>query len=216
MAQIDPEQEARRLRYRGALADLLPPGLIWNRDPSSRLMAFLEGLGSEFGHVERRSLELLEEVDPHRTVEMLPDWERIVGLPDACVSIEETVQDRRQAVLVKLAAVGGQSRQFYIDLAAEYGFTITITEFTSFVAGPAYGDDRSKAGDALTNAKAQPAAGAGWQDTWQVNAPLETIREFKAGEGQAGDPLRWWGNTLLECLISRAKPAHTHVLFSYT
>ena len=55
----------------------------------------------------------------------------------------------------------------------------------------------------------------GWQFVWQVNAPEASIVEFDAGRSSAGEPLRSWGNELLECVINRLKPAHTYVLFAY-
>lgn len=43
------------------------------------------------------------------------------------------------------------------------------------------------------------------------NAPVL----FSAGRSAAGDPLAAWGNVPLECVLTRAKPAHTTVLFAY-
>ena len=31
----------------------------------------------------------------------------------------------------------------------------------------------------------------------------------------AGEPLRSWGNNLLECTMERIKPAHTVLIFAY-
>ena len=113
-----------------------------------------------------------------------------------------TVQERRDAVVAKYTLIGGQNKQFYIDLAAAIGFTITITEFNPFVAG-------SGAGDPISNDD------TGWPWAWQVNAPETTIQYFRSGQNTSGDALRKWGNEKLECAITARKPAHTHVSFAY-
>lgn len=187
--------------YQSQLSDLLPPGPAWSREPDSILLQFLRGLAEELSRVHNRALDVIEEVDPRTTLEMLPDWERVFGLPEPCVDPPTTLAGRRAALHEKMIRQGGQSRAFYIALAAGHGFPITITEFHPFVAG-------SEAGE--------PALGEEWWFTWQVNAPETTITSvFQVGYSTVGDPLRSWGNVLLECLLTRLKPAHTVVLFSY-
>ena len=116
------------------------------------------------------------------------------------LGMELTETHERLAACEKIARIGDQSRQYFIDAAAALGYEITITEFRPFVAG-------SLAGDPLTNGD--------WIYTWRVNAVAGTgITHFVAGS-QAGEPLRDWGNERLECLISRLKPAHTLVQFAY-
>ena len=39
---------------------------------------------------------------------------------------------------------------------------------------------------------------------------------YNKSASAVSDPLRSWGNALLECLINRYKPAHTSVYFNYT
>lgn len=51
--------------------------------------------------------------------------------------------------------------------------------------------------------------------TWQVNAPETTISYFRVSESGAGDPLRSWGNKVLECAIEHRAPAHTVLQFAY-
>jgi uncharacterized protein YmfQ (DUF2313 family) len=46
--------------------------------------------------------------------------------------------------------------------------------------------------------------------------PLGDTRSTLTVNGRVSDPLAAWGNTLLECVMRRLKPAHTTLLFSYT
>lgn len=192
---------ARVTAYRDLLLGLLPPGRAWNRQPDSVTARLLEAWAAEGAEVEDRAGDLLIELDPRTTVEMLVEWESMTGLPDDCTGQLDNLAQRRAAVLARLAALGGQTSAFYVSLAASLGYEITITEFTAFTAGmvcglPLYGED--------------------WNFAWQVNAAQTTVSYFGAGGNVAGDPLASWGNLLLECVLERAKPAHTIILFAYT
>lgn len=187
-------------KYTAMLQNLLPLGLAWPRQPGTNMENFLSALAVELNRVDTRVEDMLREAYPLTTSELLTDWERVTGLPEECEGLAETVQRRREAVNQKLSMIGGQSPGYYINVAARLGYEITITEFRPFVAGDEAGD---------------PVYGDDWAYAWQVNAPEETVKYFNAGEGNAGEPLATWGNTLLECVISRLKPAHTVVLFAY-
>lgn len=188
--------------YLRQLQALLPPGVAWPRQPDATLTRFLAGLAEELARVELRGEQLFDEADPRTAAELLADWERVLGLPDPCVVASQSSSERRQAAYAKLTDAGGLSRQFYVDLAARLGYTITVTEFRQFKVG------QSVVGD--------PLYGDDWVYAWQVNAALDTIREFKVGQSAVGDPLRSWGNAALECAINARQPAHTHTIFSYS
>lgn len=188
--------------YREQLKALLPPGQAFPRDPGTTLHDLLDGMSIELARLDVRASVLPQEVNPAASLELLPDWERVAGLPDKCSGVlEETLQGRRNALLTKLTSTGGQSPAYFIELAASLGYTVTIEEFRPFRAG------MSVAGDPLTNGP--------WVHTWLIRAPQASITEFRAGLSAAGERLRTWGNDTLECKINQLKPAHTIALFAY-
>lgn len=188
--------------YREQLKALLPPGQAFPREPGTTMETLLDGLAEEWARIDARGEQLTIEANPQLTSELLSDWERVAGLPDKCSgTLETTLQGRRQVLMAKLTATGGQSPAYFIAVAAALGYTVTIDEFRPFLAG------FSRAGDALTNGD--------WVYTWRVNAPEVTTIPFRAGQSVAGEPLRAWGNDTLECKINQLKPAHTIVLFGY-
>ena len=187
-------------QYEQQLAALLPRGRIWPKEPGSRVRAVLRVFAEGLSRAHLRALELVDEVDPRTTVELLADWERVLGLPEPCPGATDTLAARRAAVVTKLTAIGGQSRAYFIGVAAELGFTITIQEF-----GPTQiGDDVGL-----------PLYGTDWRFVWEVNAPEFTIRNAQVGQSQIGEPLRTWGNDLLECVFARLKPAHSRLVHTY-
>jgi uncharacterized protein YmfQ (DUF2313 family) len=187
--------------YLAQMQNHLPPGPAWPRDIESLTTKLLTSFSEEYARIDARINDLLDEIDPQTTLELLPDWERILGLPDECVETAQTIQQRRAAVLAKLRNQGGQSRAYFIALAAYLGFEITITEFTPFRAG--------------ISAVGDPLCGTDWWYAWRVNAPETTSVFFRVGSSAVGEPLQSFGNELLECVFSRLKPAHTNIIFAY-
>ena len=188
-------------QYIELLQNYLPPGRAWPREPDADLTRLIGALADALARDHNRALDLIEEADPRTTLELLPDWERVAGLPGPCGSLADTLQERRNQLVAQITARGGQSPQFYIDVAAALGFTVTVTEFKPFLCGQ--------------NACGDPIYSADWRLRWLVNGPEVTVREFRCGQSTCGEPLRDWGNEILECVISRISPAHTEVGFTY-
>jgi uncharacterized protein YmfQ (DUF2313 family) len=188
--------------YREQLKALLPPGQAFPRDPGTSLHDLLDGMSLELARVDGRGSALPLEANPTTTNELLGDWERVAGLPDKCSgSLEETMQGRRNALLSKLESTGGQSVQYFTELAQSLGYAVAIDEFRPFRVGS------SVAGDALTNGL--------WAFAWYIQAPEASPVDFRVGQSAVGEPLRAWGNDTLECKITQLKPAHTIPIFAY-
>lgn len=194
--------------YAEALSALLPVGPAWPRDPDTVLMRFVRGLAETYGAVDARAaVLLLREADPRLTFELLAEWEHVAGLPDPCVIAEQTVEERRQALVNRLSKRGGASRSYFIGLAEDMGYgTVTLREFRPFMAGV------SRAGDASWEVGAPSM-----RFYWRVNVPGARLSWFRAGQGRAGnDPLLKISRAEdLECRLQRLKPAHTILQFSY-
>lgn len=189
--------------YLEQLQALLPFGPAWPHDAQVAMTRVLSAWAEEFSRVDARLASLMDEADPRTTNELLTDWERVAGLPDPCtlaIGGEQTVAQRRAALVARLTGAGGQTPAYYIALAASLGFVITITEFHARTVD----DDFD-----------YPMYDDAWNFAWQVNAPAETVFE-RTVDDTFDDPLAWWGNGQLECVINRVKPAHTVVLFSYS
>ncbi|MEK6788516.1 MAG: putative phage tail protein [Pseudomonadota bacterium] len=184
--------------YRTLLEALLPPGPAWN--PDEPLFA---ALAPTLARCHSRALDLLEEGDPRTSGELFARWEAISGLPDKCITVADmTLIQRRADLMARLLFVGSLSRQFYIELAASLGFTITIDEFEPY---------------RVEEPIEQPLLGEEWYFTWQINSASVGAEEpFRVESSAVEEPLVSWSvNTVLECLINRLKPSHTYVLFAY-
>lgn len=189
-------------QYLSQIQALLPRGAAWTREPGATLTQLLAAVAEEFARIDVRADALLDEADPRTAYELLPDWERALGLPDECVAAEQTLQSRRAAVVSRITAVGGQSISYYIDLAAALGHTITIAEVRPSRAGVL------QAGDELIGTESTV-------HYWQVSVPMVTTYAFVAGGSTAGEELGYWQPSELECVFERVKPAHTNIFWNY-
>lgn len=185
--------------YFSQLKALLPRGLLWDSLVENELGQILQAEAEELARVDARADDLINEADPRTAFELLPEWEQDYALPDPCLADGLTLERRLEILYAKVTSQGGQSRPFFIELAASLGYTVTITEFDPFTVASTV--DESLYGD-------------NWQFAWQVNAPSETI-DYLTVASDVSTALASWGNERLKCAITRLKPAHTHVLFSY-
>jgi uncharacterized protein YmfQ (DUF2313 family) len=230
--------------YTEAFLSMLPQGQAWPKHaPDSVLVRGISGLCDYWGFVDGRAADLLErESDPRQTVELLPDWERNWGLPDPCYEEPQTIGERQLALVMRMTMQGAQSREFFIAVAEMIGYSITITEYRTFVVGIDRCGDNRTIGDGtnpMYNEWGQPSLnndgrpvengqlsewpyyGLGPPENrfyWTVHVHVASLTWFRVSKGQTGiDPhLRIGLADDLECLLKRWKPAHTEIIFDYS
>lgn len=150
------------------------------------LGALIAGLSAEWPRVELSAAKIAPELCPLTTVAFLPEWETLASLPGNCSGVLAPTLQGRRAELVAKVAAVGNQSLAYYEDVAR-ALGYNVTCVNT----------------------ATPYV-------WQVNAAATTVQPFRAGQGRAGERLRTWGNSALECKINEIKPAHTRVLFVYT
>lgn len=212
-------------RYKKLFKKLFPWGFAWEAVKEDEL-GLLQGMADEFCRVEARGADLLEEFDPGTALELLEDWEELLGIPDECTELALDLTQRRIQARQKLAAVGGLNAAYYEGVAEQLGFDAIVTDILDFRVG------RSRVGERLSNPYnserdqfrvGSPLYGRvgmhlkrfGWRYVFEVNVEATDVSEFRVGTNRVGDPLRLFENPLLECTIQRLKPAHTFAFFTF-
>lgn len=183
-----------------AFLKLLPRGRVWSRDPDSVQNQALLGLNSIYEANSARASTLLTDVFPGSTLELLPEWESCLGLPDPCAGVAPTIQARRAQVVSRISGTGGQSSRYFTAVAANLGYQITISQFVPSRFGAVFG---------------KRFGGTDWAHAWQANAPSFTINQNTFG-GAFSAPFSWWNNNVLQCELAAIAPAHTILNFSYS
>ncbi|WP_171016300.1 YmfQ family protein [Pseudomonas sp. F(2018)] len=188
--------------YRQQLFALLPQGIVWTTVPTSNLQRLLAGMAREPARIDERAEALLAEADPRLALETFEEWEASYGLPSACAPAEQSMADRRAALIGRIIGRGGMTVQDYLDLAEGLGYAgaqvMEFREATVEVDTPT-GHTGAVIGDDMN--------GAEWDLTWRVLLPNGVIRESVIDEAVIGDPLRSWGDELIECSLRHAAPS---------
>ena len=78
--------------YLRMLQHLLPQGQAWTRAPGAVLTAVLQASADELERLDMAMRLLLMEILPTSAIAGLEDWERVLGLPDACLPAGTTLQ----------------------------------------------------------------------------------------------------------------------------
>jgi uncharacterized protein YmfQ (DUF2313 family) len=184
----------------GAAQALLPTGAVWPRHPGTTQETVLRGLAAGAARLRARARALLVDGFPATALELLPEWEASLGLPDPCAGEAPTLQGRRRQVVARLTSRGGQSIPYFLGRAAALGYAVTIEEFTPFRLGRRLGTR---------------LGGEDWAHAWAVRAPLTTVTPFRLGASFLGERFRSWGNAVLECELRAVGPRHSVLLFIY-
>jgi len=181
-------------QYVDALFQLLPPGRYWRRSEDwTRLANMIAGLSPELARVHDRFLDLIREMDPRTTDDLLVNWYELVGFPDPCIpaSLLPTTPDEwRAAIHQRVIATGGASAA-YIEAVAE----ALVGPPCNVITGPylPFRVSLNRCGDRLNE--------SGSEYIWILQAPAATTTAQR---------------TQLECWIDRIKPAHTRADYEYT
>lgn len=172
--------------YVELLKALLPRGRAWIKDAGD-LPKLLEGLSKEPARIEATGESLIEERDTRTANYLLAEHEIDLGLATTIAGAPGTLAERRLAAHAQATAVGGQDPAYFVALAANLGYIITIKEFRPAWCGVVVCGDSCGDQDVLF--------------VWLVKVAYS--RDYI-------DPTA----TDLQELFNRLRPGHTVVIFS--
>ncbi|WP_218077724.1 YmfQ family protein [Escherichia coli] len=180
--------------YTKLLYGLMLPGPAW-----SDTDGVLDGLAPSLVRVHQRADELVIEIDPGQSTELIERYEELYGLPDTCSPVgSQTLRQRQQRLEAKANVAGGINEQFFLEQLEALGYTgVTIEQFQNLDASP------------------DPEWGDRWRYFWRVTLPVDAGAQWQTCTDACNTPIRTWGDTIAECVINKLCPSHTVVLFSY-
>jgi uncharacterized protein YmfQ (DUF2313 family) len=88
----------------GQLSEHLPQGRAWasKNIPTTNLHKLIRSMAASFNRVQQQIELLSTEFNIPLTNDLLPDWEKSVGLPDDCQGIGQALAERRENVISRL------------------------------------------------------------------------------------------------------------------
>lgn len=193
------------------LYELLPLGAAWRSpdgaafESNSKLGGFLRGLAGDFVTLYKRLFGIALESTASTLVDSLEDWEFEYGLPDPCFHFGDTPAQRQAALLTKIRSAGTITPADFVDIAAFAGFSVSITEPSSFECG-------------ISDCGGVDEMGGLIEYFWIVKVNDVAVFHFEAGVSETGvDALTdFTPATALECLFRQLAPAWTRPIFDYS
>lgn len=127
-------------------------------------------------------------------------WEALLGIT---ATDGAGMQQRTDAILAKLNALGGLSIEYFTAIAAAAGYDVEIYEEDQFRAG------ENCAGDCLNTEEAV------WRWVVDIADGNATAYIFRAGDARAGDRISAYSDPIIETMFEELKPAWTLARFEY-
>lgn len=106
----------------------MPRGIIWQRATSLDLYKYAQGYAPRLERAEASADNLLFEMRPESTLQLLPEWEEYLGLPECVAEPVTNLEYRRYAVVEKYHRKGGLQAWNIQKLATDLGFTVEVDE----------------------------------------------------------------------------------------
>lgn len=183
-------------QYTDSLANYLPGGPLFAAKSvkDSNFRRLLRGMAGELFRANGLLKQYSEDFIPDRTVAFIEEWERALGIPDGCFDGQGTLDKRRRDVLVKLASLGVQTAQDFVDLAAVFDVVVEV------YPGKDKFDDLSALGMTLHDARFTIVV------DFAVRAAFQFPYTF---------PIRFGDEriAIMECLFNRLIPANCQIMF---
>lgn len=188
--------------YADSLAAYMPGGELFTAKSvqNTNFRKLLRGMAGELFRANGLLRGYSEEILPDQTTRFLDEWEAAVGIPDECFLGGGTNDERRCNILVKLAALGVQTPEDFEELALTLGVVVTVT---SLAADPFPPYDVPFTPIGLPGGRFVIVV-EGENLVTEELPPYDVPFSLVVGE------------SLLECIFNRLKPANCSVLFRNT
>lgn len=117
-------------RAASQLASIIPDGRAWQAKnlAGTNMYALVSACAAEFREIQIQIETLATEFNVRLTNQLLPDWEESCGLPEECLGAMASLQDRRNAVILRLRKIPFVTKADYEQLAFDLtGLSVTVT-----------------------------------------------------------------------------------------
>ncbi|CCT58500.1 putative phage tail protein [Acetobacter pasteurianus] len=125
--------------FRSAVLSLLPRGPIWSRSVDGVLYKLAGIWAQTFQRNGERSANLLSDAFPATTEELLPEWQKTLGLPDVVQTTTPTLVQAQGQVMARLCGDQSISIPALEALAKTLGYSAIVTPCSAFYFGMPFG-----------------------------------------------------------------------------
>jgi uncharacterized protein YmfQ (DUF2313 family) len=167
----------------------------------STLRKILIGLANEWCNSTSKLNDVSNEYNPKNTTNLIEEWEAFVGIPDSCIAIASTLEQRRKNILLKLAGINATTEKQFKDIASILGYTIQVSNGVATSTFP------------LT---------LPFLLISEASAPFTIVITLPKSQEPSGFVLTFpftltsQQPEILNCLFNKIKPANTQLFFRYS
>jgi uncharacterized protein YmfQ (DUF2313 family) len=171
-----------------------------NKD-GSVLRKILIGIASGWLDFRDKINEVANEYNPKNTTALIEEWEEFVGIPDSCIPVASTLEQRRKNILLKLAGINATTAKQFKNIALILGYSIEVSNGVSTSTFP------------LT---------LPFLLISEASAPFTIVITLPISAQTSGFPLTLpftlseQEPVILNCLFNKLKPANTQLFFRYS
>jgi len=112
-----------------SFAGYMPGGKLFQSkwDSVRGIRMFLNGLAVEGVRANNLLKLYSEEIYPDTTVSFIPEWERVLAIPDDCLIVEgASIAERQRNIIIKLAGMNVQTSEDFELVALAFGVSATV------------------------------------------------------------------------------------------
>jgi uncharacterized protein YmfQ (DUF2313 family) len=172
---------------------------INKNNPQSNWFKLLQGLGFEFLLFDDKIKYVKSQYDIYNTIDLIEEWEKMVGIPNSCVPIARTLEERRNNVLSKFITQECTTKSQFELIAKTLGFDINVMAGADLTRFPL------KFPIMFASSEVSPfLIIVNLSDKYKKTFPFDFPVPFQAS---APD--------ILSCFFERLKPAHTKIIYRY-
>jgi uncharacterized protein YmfQ (DUF2313 family) len=173
---------------------------INKNNPQSNWYKLLEGLSAEFIAFDKKLDSDKKDYNLNQTTSLIDEWEKMVGIPDDCIVIARTIEERRRNVLFKLASYECTTKSQFELIASILGYNINV------MAG----------GDVMVFPLKFPII-FGKQEEMPFIIIVNIGKEYKNQGFPYTFPITFGASIsdVLACFFERLKPAQTKIIYRY-
>ncbi len=185
------------------LRRLRPPGFASPAGPDDYVAALDAATAAEFALIEASAEAMLPEANPTNALNLLPDYERVLGPDPYGRDLSAMTTAQRQAIAgARWTETPTMCAGYFVRLGAGLGVTLTIDEFPL-----------SECGGFQCGGEIVPAP---VHLQFVVHLPA-TIEWFgQSGVAESGEPISGSQANFMAAIIQREAPLHTTPVFYYS
>ncbi len=185
------------------LASYLPNNQLWANKNSngSNIKKTLDGLTSEYTVLRGIINNIAHEYFPSTTINFIEEWERQVNIPDDCIPVATTLEERKKFIDLKLSGINATTKKEFETLISKIGISASVDT----------GVDTSTLPLNLPFLLISEA-----------EAPFIIVVTLDSSLAPSGLPLELpftlsaEAPNILACLLDRLIPAHCEIIFRYS